>query len=83
MTVTLKNKPPVAQLDTALRRAGFKHGEAVEFKVSRKKVTIVPISADDDDTLTPEEAKKLRLAMKQVRQGKTIPWSRVKHELGL
>ncbi|MGO9257435.1 MAG: hypothetical protein ACLQU1_14160 [Bryobacteraceae bacterium] len=83
MTVTVKTKPPVAVLDAALRRAGFKHGESIEFKVSRKKVTIVPSADDDDTTLTPEEAKKVRHAMKQVRQGKTKPWSQVKHELGL
>jgi predicted RNA binding protein YcfA (HicA-like mRNA interferase family) len=33
--------------------------------------------------LTPAEAKKLRHALKQVREGKTKPWSQVKHELGL
>ena len=38
---------------------------------------------DPDDTLTPAEAKKVRHAMKQVRQGKAKPWSQVKHELGL
>jgi hypothetical protein len=48
MAVTLKNKPPVAQLDTALRRAGFKHGENLEFKVSRRKVTIVPREPDGE-----------------------------------
>jgi alkylated DNA nucleotide flippase Atl1 len=36
-----------------------------------------------DDTLTPEEAKKVRHALKQIRVGKTTPWSRVKHELDL
>jgi len=30
-----------------------------------------------------EEAEKVRHALKQVRDGKTIPWSRVKDELGL
>ena len=30
-----------------------------------------------------DEAKKVRHALKQVREGKTIPWSRVKDELGL
>jgi hypothetical protein len=36
-----------------------------------------------DDTLTPAEARKVRHALKQVREGKTVPWSQVKHELGL
>jgi hypothetical protein len=34
-------------------------------------------------TVTKEEAKKIRHALKQVREGKTIPWPRVKVELGL
>jgi hypothetical protein len=54
MTVILKNKPPAAQLDAALRRAGFKHGESVEFKVSHRKVTIVS-TLSDDDTRASEE----------------------------
>jgi bifunctional DNA-binding transcriptional regulator/antitoxin component of YhaV-PrlF toxin-antitoxin module len=38
---------------------------------------------DDGSILTPQEAKKVRHAMKQARQGKAKPWSQVKHELGL
>ena len=83
MTVTVKNKTPLTVPAQVRRLAGFKHGENLEFKVSKKRVTIVPTTPDDNETLTPEEAKKLRHAMKQVRQGKTIPWNRVKHELGL
>lgn len=80
MSVAIKNKPPVAGLDAALRRAGFKRGETLEFKVSRKKVTIVPTPPQDpDDVLTPDQAKRLRQSLKQMRQGKTIPWSNVKH----
>jgi alkylated DNA nucleotide flippase Atl1 len=30
-----------------------------------------------------DEAKKVRRALKQVREGKTTPWSRVKDDLGL
>jgi hypothetical protein len=33
--------------------------------------------------LTPAEAKKVRHALKQVREGKTKPLARIKHELGL
>jgi hypothetical protein len=38
---------------------------------------------DPDDTLTPEEAKKLRQALKGVRAGKTRPWSKIKHDVGV
>jgi AbrB family looped-hinge helix DNA binding protein len=38
---------------------------------------------DADDTLTAAEARKVRHAEKQVKAGKTKPWSQVKDELGL
>jgi hypothetical protein len=37
---------------------------------------------DPDDSLTPAEAKKVRHAHKQIREGKTRPWSKIKQELG-
>jgi hypothetical protein len=49
-------------------------------------VTILPkprLTHDSDDTLTPAVAKRVRHALKQAREGKTVPWSQVKHELGL
>jgi hypothetical protein len=61
-------------------------GDQVEFKVSRGTVTILTrrlAARDLDDTLTTEEAKKVRHAMKQVREGKVTAWSKVKHELGV
>ena len=40
--------------------------------------------ADENDTLlTSAEAAKVRHAEKQVKAGKTRPWSEIKHELGL
>ncbi len=84
MTVVLKSELPLIVPDKVRRRAGFKAGDQVEFKASRGMVTILTkhlVSADD--TLTPEEAKKVRHALKQVRARKTAPWSRVKNELGL
>jgi hypothetical protein len=39
--------------------------------------------AHADDVLTPAEAKKVRHALKQVKERKTKPWTNVKHELGL
>ena len=58
-----------------------------DFVATTRKTNSVVIKAkrlvDDDTILTPEEAKKVRHAMKQVRQGKVKPWGQVKHELGL
>jgi bifunctional DNA-binding transcriptional regulator/antitoxin component of YhaV-PrlF toxin-antitoxin module len=86
MTVTVKNKSPLTVPDPVRRRAGFKPGDQVEFRVSRGVVTIRTkglTSQAPDDTLTAREAKKVRHALKQVREGKKTPWSQVKHELGL
>jgi bifunctional DNA-binding transcriptional regulator/antitoxin component of YhaV-PrlF toxin-antitoxin module len=84
MTATVKSKTLLP--DAVRRRAGLKPGDQVEFKVSRGTVTILTrrLAAHDlDDTLTAEEAKKVRHAMKQVREGKVAAWSKVKHELGV
>ena len=86
MTVIVKSKSPLTVPDQVRRRAGFKPGDHVEFKVSRGVVTILTkrfAACPPDDTLTEEEAKKVRHALKQVREGKTTPWSRVKDELCL
>jgi hypothetical protein len=40
-------------------------------------------AADSDDVLTAAEAKKIRSALKQVREGKTKSLTRIKNELGL
>ncbi len=85
MTVTVKDKTPLTIPDEVRRRAGLKPGDKVEFKPFRGGITVLtkrraPGSAE---RLTQEEAKKLRHAMKQAREGKTTPWSQVKHELGL
>jgi hypothetical protein len=53
-----------------------------KLKVSGRKITILPKPIDPDDTLTPAEAKKVRLGMKQIREGKFKLWPDVKHELG-
>ena len=86
MTVTVRNKTPLTVPDQVRRRAGFKPGDKVEFKVSGGMVTILPkpaLTNDSDATLTPSEARKVRHALKQVRDGQTVPWSQVKHDLGL
>ena len=42
-----------------------------------------PATYDHDETLTADEAKKVRHAIKQARERKTTSWSQVKHEQGL
>ena len=86
MTATIKRKSPLMVPDSVRRRAGFKPGDRVEFRVSRGSVTILTrrsVKRDSEDTLTPAEAKKTRHALNQVREGKVTPWPQVKHELGL
>ena len=84
MTAIVKRKSPLTVPLEVRRRAGFRPGDQVEFRASRGRVTILTKrSGSADETLTEDEAKKVRHALKQVREGKTIPWSRVKDELGL
>lgn len=86
MTVTVKTKTPLVVPDQVRRRAGFKSGDQVEFKVSAGVVTILPktlLTKESGDLLTPAEAKRLRRSLKQTKEGKTRPWSQIKHDLGL
>ena len=62
MTATVKSKTLLTVPDAVRRRAGFKPGDRVEFKVSRGTVTILTrrlAAHDPDDTLTTGEAKKV------------------------
>ena len=59
-------------------------GDFVAFSKQANGVLIKPRRAvDPGNALTTAEAKKVRHALKQIREGKTRPWSRIKHELGL
>ena len=48
MTVILKEKEPIVVPPAVRRKAGFRSGEEVEFKVSRRAITIVPKQSSDD-----------------------------------
>ncbi len=62
----------------------LREGDFVAFTRQRGGVLIKPKRlVDADDILTPEEARKVRKGLKEIRAGKTIPWSRIKHELDL
>ena len=67
-----------------LASLNIREGDFVAFAKHANGVLIKPKRVvDADDILTPEEAKRLRQSLKQMRQGKTRPWARIKHELGL
>ena len=67
-----------------LETLNIHEGDFVAFSKQANGVLIKPKRVvDPDDVLTPAEAKKLRRSLKQARQGKTLPWSQVKHDLGL
>jgi antitoxin component of MazEF toxin-antitoxin module len=62
----------------------LQEGDFVAFSEQANGVLIKPRRVvDPDDVLTPAEAKKVRHALKQIREGKTRPWSQIKQELGL
>jgi len=62
----------------------LQEGDFVAFTKQANGVLIKPKRVvDPDDVLTPAEAKKVRHALKQVRQGKTKPLALIKHELGV
>jgi bifunctional DNA-binding transcriptional regulator/antitoxin component of YhaV-PrlF toxin-antitoxin module len=83
MTTTYKSKEGLVVPKSMSRAAGWKNGEEMEFKRSGRKIIVSPKAVDPDDVLTPAEAKKVRHALQQVREGKTRPWLQIKHELGL
>jgi len=67
-----------------LQTLKLREGDFVAFSKQANGVLIKPKRVVDlDNVLTPAEAKKLRRSLKQARQGKTLPWSQVKHDLGL
>lgn len=63
---------------------GLAEGDFVEVSARGGIVIVKPKrSTDADAAMTAEEARKVRRGLKQLREGKTRPWSTVKHELGL
>jgi len=78
MTDALKNKPPVVVPPAALRRAGFKRGQALEVKASGGVVTIVPkLSPDELQDEREVRDPKIRAAIREGHAeflaGKTRP----------
>ena len=75
MAVDVKNKPPVVVPPAALRRAGFKRGQALEFKATGGVITIVRKPPSADDEYTPEQRRiidaRLAEGLADIKAGRT------------
>ena len=76
MAVTnLKNKPPVVVPDGALKRAGFKRGQELEFRAGGGVITIVRKPPSADDEYTPEQRRivdaQLSEGLADIKAGRT------------
>lgn len=69
MTVTVKNKTPLTIPDEVRRRAGLKHGQKVEFKVSGGVIAVVPKLPPADDEYTPAERRAIDARLAAARKG--------------
>ena len=62
----------------------MREGDFVAFTRKGNGVLVKPKRlVDPDDVLTAAEARKLRVGLRQVKEGKTRPWADVKRDLGL
>jgi AbrB family looped-hinge helix DNA binding protein len=62
----------------------MREGDFVAFTKKGNGVLVKPKRlVDPDDVLTPAEARKLRVGLRQTKEGKTRPWADVKRDLGL
>jgi bifunctional DNA-binding transcriptional regulator/antitoxin component of YhaV-PrlF toxin-antitoxin module len=69
MTVTVKNKTPLMVPDQVRRRAGLRHGDKVEFKVSGGVINIVPKLPSADDEYTPAERRLIDARLREASKG--------------
>ena len=61
----------------------LKEGDLLEITAKGGQVSMKPKKrVNPDDSLTVEEAKKVRNALKQMKAGNGEHWSQVKSELG-
>jgi bifunctional DNA-binding transcriptional regulator/antitoxin component of YhaV-PrlF toxin-antitoxin module len=74
MPVAVKNKHPVVVPSAALRRAGFKRGEELEFKAFGGVIAILPKAPAVDDEYTPEQRRiidrRLAKAEEDIKAGR-------------
>ena len=67
-----------------LDKLQLREGDLVEVTAQGGRVSLKPRKmADPESFLTPAEAKKVRSGLRQAKEGKTLRWSQVRHDLGL
>ena len=69
MAVTVKRNTPLAVPARIQRRAGFKPGHRVEFKVSGGIINIIPELPAADDEYTPAQRRVIDAQLKEARKG--------------
>jgi bifunctional DNA-binding transcriptional regulator/antitoxin component of YhaV-PrlF toxin-antitoxin module len=75
--------PQVVLPKAVLRKLGLVEGDFLRIVQGGRQAAKGSAKASSDGRLTLSEARKLRHALGQARQGKTRPWRDIKHELGL
>jgi AbrB family looped-hinge helix DNA binding protein len=86
MTVTVKTKTELAVPKSIRRKAGYRPGDQVEFKVSGRTITIVPKLAPDEvederEVRDPKIRAMIRQANRDFLAGKTRPAEMLQREL--
>jgi len=72
MTITVDNKTPIVIPDFVRRKAGFKSGDRIEFKVSGGVINIIPKlpSVDSaDDEYTPAQRRIIDARLAEAQKG--------------
>jgi len=71
MTVAVKNdnKSPLVVPPAVRRRARFKSGQELEFRVSGGVITIVPKLPGADDEYTPEQRRAIDAQLREAEKG--------------
>jgi len=69
MTVTVKNRSSLTVPTEVQRRAGYKAGDRLEFRVSGSVVTILPELPTADDEYTPEQREIIDARLEQAEKG--------------
>ena len=70
MTVLVKNKPSLTIPQAIAKKAGFKSGDMIEFKVTRGTVTVRTTTFPTaDDEYTPEQRRALDAILAKAEKG--------------
>ena len=67
-------------------KLGLYEGDSVEVTKNKDRIVIKPIKRVRNprlETLTPEEERVVAKGLKQLREGDSLTWDQLKHELDL